>query len=182
MLAERLAERWGGTWRTEKKFFAAVTECGFDGRRFILCRPQTYMNASGEAVARLASFYQIAPGATLVLVDDADLPLGTLRLRPEGSPGGHHGLESVERHLGTQGYPRLKLGIARPQQASRDLVGHVLGKLSDTERTVWDKILQRAVEQVECWAVHGVAQAMNRYNGLALAGPDTTVNAERKTQ
>lgn len=87
MLVERLAERWGAPWRVEKKFFARLAECRFSGRRWILCQPQTYMNASGEAVVRVATFNKVPPGQILVLVDDADLPLGTLRLKPEGSPG-----------------------------------------------------------------------------------------------
>ncbi|MBN8247418.1 MAG: aminoacyl-tRNA hydrolase [Verrucomicrobia bacterium] len=181
-LAERLAERWGGAWRDERKFFASLAECRFGERRWLLCRPQTYMNASGEAVGPLATFHRVPPDRVLVLVDDADLPLGTLRLRPEGSPGGHHGLESVEQHLGTRGYPRLRLGIARPEQTRRDLVGHVLGQLTDADRPAWELMLQRAATQVECWATAGISVAMNRHNGPASTGSDTSVNAERKTQ
>lgn len=182
MLVERLAQRWAGVWRMEKKFFARLAEGRFAGRRWILCQPQTYMNASGEAVGAVATFYKVAPEQTLVLVDDADLPLGTLRLRPEGSPGGHHGLESVEQHLGTRKYPRLRLGIARPEQTQRDLVGHVLGSLAAEDRPVWELMLQRAVAQVECWATEGLARAMNLHNGTVLTAPDKSVNAERKTQ
>lgn len=182
MLAERLAERWGGVWRTEKKFFATLAECRFAGRRWILCQPQTYMNASGEAVGRVAAFHKVALDRTLVLVDDADLPLGSIRLRPEGSPGGHHGLESVEQHLGSRAYPRLRIGIARPQQPRRDLVGHVLGRLTAEDRPVWELMLQRALAQVECWATEGIAPAMNRHNGSVQTAPDTSGNAERKTQ
>lgn len=181
-LAERLAERWGGVWREERKFFASLADCRFGERRWLLCRPQTFMNASGEAVGPLAAFYRVAADRVLVLVDDADLPLGILRLRPEGSPGGHHGLESVEQHLGTRGYPRLRLGIARPEQTRRDLVGHVLGQLADADRPAWDLMLQRAATQVECWATAGISVAMNRHNGPASAGADTSVNAERNTQ
>lgn len=182
MLAERLAERWGAEWRMEKKFFARLAECRFGGRRWILCQPQTYMNASGDAVGRVAAFNKVSPDRTLVLVDDADLPLGTLRLRPEGSPGGHHGLESVEQHLGSRAYPRIRIGIARPQQSRRDLVGHVLGQLTGEDRPVWELMLQRAVAQVECWATEGITPAMNRHNGTVLTVPDTSDNAERKTQ
>ena len=182
MLVERLNGAWGGIWRQEDKFLASLAECRFADRRWLLCRPQTYMNASGEAVQRLAGFYRASPDRILILVDDADLPLGTLRLRPEGSAGGHHGLESVEQHLGTRAYPRLRLGIARPQFTRRDLVGHVLGRLSPEEGPAWELMLQRAVRQVECWATEGVSVAMNRYNGPAPAGPDTSANAERKSQ
>lgn len=168
MLAERLATKWGGRWRMEKKFFAELAECGFAGRRFILCRPQTFMNASGEAVAKVADFYRVAPAATLVLVDDADLPLGALRLRGEGSPGGHHGLESVEQHLGTRAYPRIRLGIARPHAEVRDIANHVLGRFQADELALWEKVLARAESQVECWAAEGVARAMNLYNGTVV--------------
>ena len=165
MLADRLAKGWEGGWRMERKFFAEVAECGFAGRRFILCKPQTYMNASGEAVAKVAAFHKVVPAATLVLVDDADLPLGTVRLRGEGSPGGHHGLESIEQHLGTRAYPRLKLGIARPRAETRDIAGHVLGRFREEELVLWEKVLAQAERQVGCWATENLAKAMSLYNG-----------------
>jgi len=168
MLADRLALKWGGRWRMEKKFFAELAECGFAGRRFILCRPQTFMNASGEAVAKVAAFYRVSPLTTLVLVDDADLPLGTIRLRSEGSPGGHHGLESVEQHIGTPLYPRVRLGIARPKSEVRDIANHVLGRFQADELLLWEKVLARAQSQVECWATEGVAKAMSLHNGTVV--------------
>lgn len=182
MLADLLVERWRAGWRMEKKFFAEVADARFAGRRVVLCKPQTFMNASGEAVGRLSSFYRIPAQDVLVLVDDADLPLGTLRLRPEGSPGGHHGLESVEKLLGTRGYPRLKVGIARPRQERRDIAGHVLGQVSADERPVWQQVLERAAQQVECWTAEGIARAMNRFNGPLPGDPGESTNAERKSQ
>lgn len=166
MLADRLAEQFGGKWRTEKKFFSEVAECSVGGRRVLLVKPLTFMNASGEAVAKMAAFHKVPAGSVLVLVDDADLPLGTLRLRGEGSPGGHHGLESVEQHLGTRGYPRLRIGIARPESGIRDIVGHVLGKFGASERPMLEKVLARGGEQVECWGSRGVAVAMSLFNGM----------------
>ncbi len=165
MLADLLARRWQSGWRMEKKFFAEIADCRFAGRRVVLCRPQTFMNASGDSVGRVASFYRVTPLDLLVLVDDADLPLGTLRMRPEGSPGGHHGLESVEKSIGTRGYPRLKVGIARPAQERRNIASHVLGQISAAEQPVWQSVLVRAAEQVECWVADGIAKAMNRFNG-----------------
>lgn len=165
MLADRLAARWGWAWRLEKKFFAEVAEGVVAGRSVLLSKPQTYMNCSGESVGPLARFHKVQPADVLVLVDDADLPLGTLRMRPGGSPGGHHGLESVETHLGSREYPRLRLGIARPKQAVRDIAGHVLGRFSEEEMELWEKALDRAAEQTETWLADGTAKAMNLYNG-----------------
>lgn len=165
MLVDALGGRWGGGWRAESRFFAEIAEATFAGRRFLLVKPQTFMNRSGDAVARLVRFYQTVPTETLVLVDDADLPLGSIRLRPGGSPGGHHGLESVEQFLGTREYPRLKLGVARPEQGARDIANHVLGRFGGAEQPVWAKVLERATVQVECWAEAGIGKAMSLYNG-----------------
>ncbi len=165
MLVDRLAARWKAGWRTERKFFATVAEASVGGRRVLLCKPQTYMNASGEAVGPVVRFHHLEPARALVVVDDADLALGVLRLRAEGSAGGHHGLVSVEQHLGTRAFPRLKLGIARPHQGVRDITGHVLGRFTAEEREVWERVADRAVRQSECWLSDGIERAMNLYNG-----------------
>jgi len=86
-------------------------------------------------------------------------------MRPEGSPGGHHGLESIESHLGSRVYPRIRLGVARPDQGVRDIANHVLGRFSAEELVIWEKVLARSVEQAETWLNDGLARAMNRYNG-----------------
>ncbi len=164
-MADRLAERWKCDWRTEKRFKAEVSGTDFEGKRFWLVKPLTYMNASGEAVAATAHFYRAPAENVLILVDDADLALGTIRMRPSGSSGGHHGLESVEKHLGTSAYPRLRLGIARPSQGVRDIAGYVLSRFAAEDRKVWDKVAERASLQVEKWAAEGAAKAMNLYNG-----------------
>jgi len=165
MLADRLANYWGWSWRTEKKFFAEIAEGSVAGKSVVLCKPRTFMNNSGESVAAIAGFHRIEPADVLVVVDDADLPLGTLRMRPEGSPGGHHGLESVEAHLGSRVYPRIRLGVARPDQGVRDIANHVLGRFSAEELVIWEKVLARSVEQAETWLNDGLARAMNLYNG-----------------
>lgn len=165
MLANKLAERWKASWRLESKFLGEVAEGKRAEERLIFCKPSTYMNASGESVAKVAGFYRVEAVHVLVLVDDADLPLGSIRLRAEGSPGGHHGLESVERHLGTRLYPRLKLGIARPLSGGRNIANYVLGKFSDEELPLWEKSLSRAEAQVDCWLGDGIAKAMSLYNG-----------------
>ncbi len=165
LLAERLARHWQVVLRPEPWFSALLGRFTAGGRSGWLCQPQTYMNASGLAVAALARYYRLPPERVLVLVDDADLPLGTLRLRPEGSSGGHHGLESVERELGTRAYPRLRLGIGRRTPVEREITGHVLGKFTREEWRVFEAVLDRGVRAVECWLTDGVRAAMNRFNG-----------------
>jgi PTH1 family peptidyl-tRNA hydrolase len=108
----------------------------------------------------------------LIVVDDADLPLGQLRLRPEGSSGGHHGLESIEQQLGTRGYPRLRLGIGRRSEDDREITDYVLGRFGAAERPTMEEVLDRAGRQVECWLSAGITAAMNEFNGAVTAPPE----------
>jgi PTH1 family peptidyl-tRNA hydrolase len=165
MVAERLAERWRASWTSNKKFRARVARVQRDSRRVLLCEPQTFMNASGEAVGAVMDFYQVPPARLLVVVDDADLPLGHLRLRPGGSSGGHHGLESIQQRLGTRDYPRLRIGIGR-QDGAREITGHVLGRFGSTETALVDKVITVAADQAETWVVAGIQTAMNQFNGV----------------
>jgi PTH1 family peptidyl-tRNA hydrolase len=123
------------------------------------------MNSSGEAVGAVAAFYRVPLSAMLVVVDDADLPLGELRLRPGGSSGGHHGLESVEQHLGTREYARLRVGIGR-QAGAREITGYVLGRFSSTEAALADRVLTVASNQAETWLEAGIQKAMSQFNGV----------------
>jgi peptidyl-tRNA hydrolase, PTH1 family len=172
VLVDRLAAGWKTGWKMEKKFSARLARGERAGQRVILCQPQTFMNQSGEAVGALARFYQLPAARILVVVDDADLPLGQIRLRPEGSSGGHHGLESIERQLGTRGYPRLRLGIGRRADDDREITDYVLGRFSAAERLVMAEVLARAGQQVECWLSDGIAKAMNEFNGAVTAPSD----------
>ena len=165
MLVELLANRWRVDWNNERKFQARVAKADRDGKRVVLCEPQTFMNLSGEAVGALVNFYQLPLKNFVVAVDDADLPLGEIRLRPSGSSGGHHGLESIEAHLATREYARLRIGIGR-KDATRQITGHVLGRLNAAEMAVMEKVLARAADQVECWLAHGLAKAMSQFNGV----------------
>jgi PTH1 family peptidyl-tRNA hydrolase len=133
------------------------------------------MNSSGEAVGAVARFYQIPVERLLIVLDDADLPLGQLRLRPGGSSGGHHGLESVEQHLGTKGYARLRVGIGR-QCGAREITSYVLGRFSSTETTLLDKVLNVASDQVECWLEAGIQKAMNQFNGAVAGAENERIN------
>ena len=165
MVVEQLAGRWKAGWTREKKFEARVARAERDGRKLILCQPETYMNSSGESVGALAGFHRISASQVLVVVDDADLPFGEIRMRPGGSSGGHHGLESIEQHLGTRDYARQRIGIGRDDPAARQISGYVLSPFRPAERELLEKVLQKACEQVECWLADGTAQAMNRFNG-----------------
>jgi PTH1 family peptidyl-tRNA hydrolase len=169
MLVEALAARWRAAWAMEKKFSSRLARLERDGRKIILCQPQTFMNDSGEAVAALGGFYQLPAARILVAVDDADLPLGQIRLRAEGSSGGHHGLESVEGRLGTRAYPRLRLGIGRRESDGRQITGYVLGRFAGPEQEVVEEVLNRASQQAERWLSAGIMEAMNQFNGAAPA-------------
>ena len=174
MLVERLAKQWRGNWSLESKFQARVAKVEWEGRKILLAQPQTYMNASGESVGAMSRFYQLPPAQTLVVVDDADLAVGQIRLRGEGSSGGHHGLESIEQHLATQAFPRLRLGVGRRSSADREITGHVLGRFSAEERAVVEQVLGRAGEQAKCWLDRGLSEAMNRFNGTVIAPEEET--------
>ncbi|MGZ4972543.1 MAG: aminoacyl-tRNA hydrolase [Limisphaerales bacterium] len=164
-LVEQLANSWRANWELKKKFNSRLAQVDRDGRRIVLCEPQTYMNSSGEAVQAVSEYYKLPAKQILILADDADLPLGTIRLRPDGSSGGHHGLESIEQHLGTRAYARLKIGIGRGAEDGRQISGFVLGRFAASDKKVVEEVLGRASQQVECWLSAGVQEAMNKFNG-----------------
>jgi PTH1 family peptidyl-tRNA hydrolase len=172
VLVERLAGRWSANWDARKRFSSRLAKVERAGQKVILCQPQTFMNGSGEAVGAVARFYQLTPNRMLIVLDDADLALGQIRLRTEGSSGGHHGLESVEKQLGTRAYPRLRLGIGRRADDDREISDYVLGRFSTDERKVMEEVLDRACQQVECWLSEGIQAAMNKFNGAVTAPPD----------
>lgn len=169
MAVERLAGKYSGVWKTESKFQARITRIEVGGRKVLLCEPQTYMNASGEAVARLATYYKVALDRILVQVDDADLPFGEIRLRPEGSSGGHHGLDSIEQQLGSRQFARQRIGIGRTERQLREITGHVLGSFGATEAELLEKVLERSARQVECYLSEGLQKAMSQFNGAVPA-------------
>lgn len=156
-LLERFAARERAQFRTEKSWQAEVARAG----DLLLCKPLTYMNLSGQAVRPLTQFYKIEPAQVLVILDDMALPLGKLRLRANGSAGGHNGLQSVIEHLGTQSIPRLRVGIGSAQQ---DAVDHVLGRFALEERPALEQSLDRALEAIDCARTRGLEAAMNAYN------------------
>ena len=158
---DRLAEAWGLSF-SRRKHKAMLAEGEMAGLKVILAKPQTFMNLSGQAVERLARFYKVPPKDILVIYDDLDLPVGKIRLRPEGGSGGHKGMKSIMEHLGTQGFPRLRVGIGRP--AHGDPVDYVLDDFAPDERIAIDDARERVVSAVELWLAEGIAAAMNQYN------------------
>jgi PTH1 family peptidyl-tRNA hydrolase len=164
LLVEKLASQWKAGWNNERKFVAKMAKATHGGKKILLCEPQTFMNLSGEAVAAVVQFYQVPLANVMVVVDDADLPLGEIRLRPGGGSGGHHGLDSVAQHLSSKEYARLRVGIGRKNEA-RQITGHVLGKFSAEENALLEKVLERAANQIECWLNAGLQKAMSQFNG-----------------
>lgn len=164
MVVDRFAANRCSGWRKERKFFAelATGECG--GRKVVCVKPQTYMNLSGEAVAAVSRFYRIAPDQIMVVADDADLPLGAVRMKPSGGTGGHNGLASVIQHLGTQEFARQRIGVARPVQEVRDIASHVLGVFTPDEQVMLNEVLQLADRQLQCWLEETLAKAMSLFN------------------
>lgn len=165
LTVEDLAGRWSFSWRDEKKFEARLAVGRRGGRKILLCQPLTFMNASGRAVRAVADYHRVSLENVLVIVDDADLPFGELRLKPFGGTGGHHGLESIEACLGSDRYARLRLGIGRAN-GLREITGHVLGRFSASDRGRLDAVLRRAGDQVERWMDAGIQKAMNDFNGM----------------
>jgi PTH1 family peptidyl-tRNA hydrolase len=165
LLVEDLAEQWKAGWTKERKFAARVAKADGNGKKVLLAEPQTFMNLSGESVGALVKFYQLPLAKILVAVDDADLPLGEIRLRKSGSSGGHHGLESIEQHLASREFARLRIGIGRKNEA-REITGHVLGKFGADETALLEKVLERASNQVEAWLEAGIEKAMSQFNGV----------------
>jgi PTH1 family peptidyl-tRNA hydrolase len=165
MVLDQLAESWKANWTIEKKFAARVARAERHGKKLVLSQPETFMNASGKAAGALVNFHKVPVDQVLVVVDDADLPLGEIRLRPGGSSGGHHGLESVEQHLGTTAYARQRIGIGRNDPVARQITSYVLSEFRADEQKLLEKVLQKACKQIECWLTHGTMQAMNQFNG-----------------
>lgn len=158
IVIDALAEAWGARdWQRKGEARYAIDR----SRDAILVKPQSFMNLSGPPVLGLATFYKVPPERILIVVDDLDLPFGTLRMRAEGSSGGHNGLKSLIDAFG-QGFPRLRIGIGRGQDP--DAVDRVLGMFSPVEREELPGIVDRAVAGVQTWLDEGVAAAMNRVN------------------
>jgi PTH1 family peptidyl-tRNA hydrolase len=161
---DALAIAWQCAWYDHKRFQGWFGEGLIAGQKTRLLKPRTYMNRSGQAVRAVVDWYKLEPESVLVVYDDMDLPLGKLRLRQTGSAGGHNGMKSLISHLGTQNFPRLRLGIGK-SDGSKDTIAHVLGKFTAEEASIVEKSLDLATEAIAYSLRHDIAKTMSLFNG-----------------
>ena len=160
-LVDLLAKRWSVDIKRQKHD-ALFGQGRFRGESVILMKPMTYMNRSGRSALQAVQFYKIEQADFMVMIDDMDLELGQLRLRSQGSAGGHNGLLDIIERLGTNDFARLRIGIGAAQHGRA--VSHVLGTFADDETEVMAPVLEQAAQAVECWIADGIDTAMNRIN------------------
>lgn len=162
MLVDALAERLNApAWKED--FFSAITEVRIDGEKVCLVKPLTYMNSSGEALGPMMSYYKMDVGALVVVHDDMDIPAGTVRIRKKGSSGGHNGIKSILAHVGSEDFPRVRIGIGRPP-VGWTVINHVLAPFSSEDVPKIHAAIDYLLPAVECIVTDGVDFAMNRYN------------------
>jgi len=162
MAVDRLAERLGAKF-SRVRHKALIAEIHYEGKKLILEKPQTYMNRSGEAVSALVRYYTIPLSHLLVVYDDVDLPFGRQRLRPEGGAAGQKGMKSIIQQLGTEAFPRLRLGIGRPP-GRMEMAAYVLQNFSAREAEALTFLLDRAADAILSFVQEGVEAAMTRFN------------------
>ncbi|MSQ13903.1 MAG: aminoacyl-tRNA hydrolase [Dehalococcoidia bacterium] len=163
-LCVQLLAKQMGVPLERKSRLATLAEGDLAGQRTALAVPRTFMNTSGGAVSGLLQRYGIKPQDLILVYDDLDLPLGTIRVRPSGSSAGHNGVKSVIAALGTEQFPRVRIGIDRPVQGGADQIAYVLSAFTRAEQAQLNKALERAAEAVVCVLAGGVDATMNRYN------------------
>ncbi len=173
MALERMASSQGFSFRQQAKLHGLAAEHGIGEGRLRFLMPQTYMNDSGRSIRAALDWFGFTPEQLLVLVDDMDIPLGRLRLRAQGSAGGHNGLRSAIQHLGTQGFPRLRIGIGAPADNPAErrarTVSHVLGPFSRAEQPEVNAVLDGVLEAIDLIQRQGLDRAGNWINGFRPA-------------
>lgn len=165
---EAFAKKQGWKLRSEAQFFGQIAQGVCEDKKVILLLPQTYMNSSGESVRKCADYLEVANEKVLIICDDIALPFGQLRLKAKGSAGGHNGLKSVEVHLGTLDYPRLRIGVG--DRMHGELADHVLGKFTEEERVKLPSIEEKALASLNIWIKEGVDSAMRFANQIGDTG------------
>jgi PTH1 family peptidyl-tRNA hydrolase len=173
MAIDRLAQRAGLTEAPRGRFHGAVLEGPVAGQKCLLVKPTTYMNRSGTAVAEALAFYKIDAAADLlIIVDEVALPCGQIRLRPSGGAGGHNGLKDIQQRLGTEAYPRLRIGIGPKPAYIDDQADYVLGRFGEEQWPLVEPAIDRAAQAAETFVKEGIDAAMNRFNVPSPTGPD----------
>lgn len=152
-----------GTRVKKNKFKAKIGEGNFHGEKVILVKPQIYMNLSGEAVREVVDFYDVPTDNIIVIYDDFDLDTGALRIRKKGSAGSHNGMKSVIKHIGSEDFPRIRIGIGN--RDGRDVIGFVTGKVGKSEKVIIDNAVKKAAKATLSIIEEGIDRAMNKYNG-----------------
>ena len=170
MALEQLAKRQNSSFKQQTKLHALAAEVGQGAERLRLLMPQTYMNDSGRSIRAALDWFGFEPNQMLILVDDMDLPLGSLRLRLSGGAGGHNGLRSTIAHLGGQEFPRLRIGIGAPAlnpvERKQRTVGHVLGRFAVAEQPVLEEVIDEVLAGLDLIQRLGFERAGNRLNGF----------------
>ncbi|MBU0706329.1 aminoacyl-tRNA hydrolase [Patescibacteria group bacterium] len=165
MAVEKIAEAFAfEEFRKAEKFKVYLTEGEIAGEKVILAQPQTFMNLSGQSVQALMSYYKLKPSDVIVIYDEAELPYGTLRIRPEGSAGGHKGMASVMQELATLEVPRIRIGIRPEKSFPGTLEDYVLGNLTEDEKAAFAQIFEKLPNIIDSVLKEGVEAAMNKYN------------------
>ncbi|MGK7921503.1 MAG: aminoacyl-tRNA hydrolase [Trichodesmium sp.] len=173
-VVDNLANIWQISLSENRKFKAEFGEGrSTKAEKIYLLKPLTYMNRSGQAIRAVVDWYKLPPSSVLIIYDDMDLPMGRLRLRLSGSAGGHNGMKSAIAHLGTQEFPRLRIGIGKPKNVTAEsgdpkTISHVLGKFSSTENKLMTQVLELVVDAVELSLKQGIEKAMSLYNSRTI--------------
>ncbi|HIW93604.1 MAG TPA: aminoacyl-tRNA hydrolase [Candidatus Flavonifractor merdipullorum] len=163
MVADELGNR--GNFPIQRLKYRALTQTAtIGGCQALVMKPVTFMNLSGESVGEAARFYKIPADHVLVVSDDVSLPVGKLRIRTGGSAGGHNGLKNIIQHLGTDQFPRVKVGVGQKPHPDYDMADWVLGKFQGEDKKAIDAAVARAADAVECYLKEGATKAMNRFN------------------
>lgn len=162
LVLDRIAEMLDVSFGKEKHQ-GLIAQGNYRGSKLVLVKPQTYMNRSGDCIARVSRNTIYEPSDLLVAVDDINLPLGKLRLRAGGSAGGHNGLKSINERFGSSEYHRMRMGVGDDRQRD-DLADHVLSKFMPEEREALEKLIDQGAEAALHWSVEGITSAMNAYN------------------
>ena len=163
MTADAMAKKLGVSIN-KLRFKALTASADIGGEKVLLMKPQTFMNLSGEAVGEAARFYKVPPEHVIVVSDEVSLPLGKLRVRPKGSAGGHNGLKSIIAHLGSDAFPRIRLGVGAPPHPDYDMADWVLSVFRNQDLEDMLSASDRAAEAVITYITDGPERAMNKYN------------------